>query len=217
VSRANLHAKLGPIGKNAYANRRVDVFLNIPYDRNFEKLYLAYIAGLSAFGLYPRATLEIPTSIRRLDRILKLIHSCPYSLHDMSRIELDRTRPSTPRFNMPFELGLSVSWQRTKDKRHAWYVLESDAYRFSKSLGDLNGTDVHVHDGKIAGVFSALGNIFVREKRRPTVTQMRRIYSSVKKNLPLILRDAGARSPFEARAFSDLRVLARESANRYVG
>jgi hypothetical protein len=46
------------------------VFLNIPYDSAFENLYLDYIAGVSAFGLKPRAALEIPTSQRRLDRIL---------------------------------------------------------------------------------------------------------------------------------------------------
>jgi hypothetical protein len=33
---------------------RFSVFLNIPYDSAFENLYLAYIAGLSAFGLIPR-------------------------------------------------------------------------------------------------------------------------------------------------------------------
>jgi hypothetical protein len=58
---------------------RYSVFLNIPYDSAFENLYLAYIASLSAFGHIPRATLEIPTSQRRLERILKLIQECAYS------------------------------------------------------------------------------------------------------------------------------------------
>lgn len=51
-------------------------------------------AGLSAFGLIPRATLEIPTSQRRLERILKLIEDCRYSIHDLSRIPkpLERCR-----------------------------------------------------------------------------------------------------------------------------
>jgi hypothetical protein len=52
---------------------RYSVFLNISYDSAFENLYLAYIAGLSAFGLIPRATLEIPTSRRKLERILSLL------------------------------------------------------------------------------------------------------------------------------------------------
>jgi hypothetical protein len=67
---------------------RYYVFLNIPYDQAFENLYLAYIAGLSAFGLIPRATLEIPTSQRRLERILKLIRECAYSIHDLSRVHM---------------------------------------------------------------------------------------------------------------------------------
>ena len=61
------------------------VFLNIPYDRAFEPLYLAYIAGLSAFRLAPRATPQIPGGERRLDRILDLIRDCRYSIHDLSR------------------------------------------------------------------------------------------------------------------------------------
>ena len=87
---------------------RYSVFLNIPYDSAFENLYLAYIAGLSAFGLIPRATLEIPTSQRRLERILKLLQQCAYSIHDLSRVQLDAKAPRVPRFNMPFELGLAV-------------------------------------------------------------------------------------------------------------
>jgi hypothetical protein len=39
---------------------KVGLFLNIPYDSSFKDLYLAYIAGVSSFGLAPRATLEIP-------------------------------------------------------------------------------------------------------------------------------------------------------------
>jgi hypothetical protein len=45
--------------------RPTKVFLNIPYDKNFERLFLAYIAGISALGLIPRATLEITDSTRR--------------------------------------------------------------------------------------------------------------------------------------------------------
>ena len=37
------------------------------------RFYLAYIAGVRAFQLVPRATLEIPGGERRLDRILGLL------------------------------------------------------------------------------------------------------------------------------------------------
>jgi hypothetical protein len=41
---------------------RAEVFLNIPYDYKFERLFLAYIAGISTYGMVPRATLEITDS-----------------------------------------------------------------------------------------------------------------------------------------------------------
>ena len=134
---------------------RADVFLNVPYDKPFQNLCLAYISGISAFGLVPRATLEIQANIRRLDRILKLIRGCQYSVHDLSRVELDAKRPPTPRFNMPFELGLCVAWARTATKTHSWFVYESKAWRLSKSLGDLDGTDPYIHMRTVNGVFQS--------------------------------------------------------------
>jgi hypothetical protein len=84
------------------------VFLNIPYDPQFTRQFLAYITAVSALSLVPEATLGI-TGNRRLDRIASLIERCAYSIHDLSRVQLDRNAPATPRFNMPFELGLAVA------------------------------------------------------------------------------------------------------------
>ena len=187
---------------------RYYVFLNIPYDRAFENLYLAYIAGLSAFGLIPRATLEIPTSQRRLERILKLIRGCAYSIHDLSRVQLDRRTPRVPRFNMPFELGLAVAHD-ARNRRASWYVCETVAHRVSKSLSDLNGTDVRIHGGTVRGTFGALCDIFVRKTRQPSVQGMYRIYLVLRRNLPTIMRHAGARDPYGARVFRDLIFAAR--------
>src|ERR1700674_1398811 len=125
-----------PRGKRVPGLRRppAKVFLNIPYDSKFQNLCLAYICGISALGFVPRATLEIPGGIRRLDRIFKLIQECRYSVHDLSRVELDVKRPPTPRFNMPFELGLCVAWERIGRNKHTWFVFEGRARRLTKSL-----------------------------------------------------------------------------------
>lgn len=136
-------------------------FLNIPYDNAFQSLYLAYIAGITAFGLAPRATIEIPGGARRPDRVFDLIKSCRYSFHDLSRVELDVRRPATPRFNMPFELGLAVAWDKLNAGQHVWFVLEAKSRRLHKSLSDLGGTDAYVHGGKPKGVFRELGNALV--------------------------------------------------------
>ncbi|SPF56031.1 hypothetical protein SBA4_7670004 [Candidatus Sulfopaludibacter sp. SbA4] len=95
--------------KGRRGTARDGVFLNVPYDSAFADLFLAYIAGVAAFDLEPRATLEIVGGERRLDRTFELIERCRYSVHDLSRVEVDARRP-TPRFNMPFELGLAVAW-----------------------------------------------------------------------------------------------------------
>jgi len=55
-------------------------------------------------GFLPRATLGIGGN-RRLDRIASLIESCSYSIHDLSRVQLNRNAPRTPRLNMPLDLA----------------------------------------------------------------------------------------------------------------
>jgi len=186
-------------------------FINIPYDDRFQDLYLAFIAGLSAFGLDPRATVEVPGGTRRLDRIYELITSCQYSFHDLSRVQLDTQPPRTPRFNMPFELGLVLGWLKTsRSTNHTWFIFEAVTRRISKSLSDLDGTDPYIHDGRPKGAFRELGNALVRNADQPTMQQMNAIYKSIKNDFPLIVKNTGVRSLFEARAFKQLVVLARK-------
>jgi hypothetical protein len=181
------------------------VFVNIPYDERFRRLYLAYIVGLTHLGLEPRATLGIPSGERRLDRILALIQSCRYSIHDLSRVQLDRTPPRTPRFNMPFELGLAVTWAKLHPRRHGWFVLESVVRRLPKSLSDLDGSDPHIHNSTVEGVMRELCNAFVRTRpARPTVPDMMQTYRGLSRKRDAIVAAAGARSVFEARIFDDL-------------
>ncbi len=198
------------------APKAESVFLNIPYDSRFENLLLAYIAAISAFGFTPRAALEIPFSRRRLDRIVDLISASEYSVHDLSRVQLDTHAPRTPRFNMPFELGLTVALERTAARDHHWVVCESQRHRLHKSLSDLDGTDVYVHDGTIRGVFRELCNVFVRSHRQPNVVQMMQIYRVLRTEFRGILRSAGARDPFNARVFKDLSILASAAADEIV-
>ena len=114
------------------------VFLNIPYDQGFSDLYLAYIAGAAAFGLVPRAAIEIPGGALRLNRIFALLLECRYSIHDVSRLE--------PRFGMPFELGLALAWSEFNESgrivprsEHIWFVFAANRRGIGKSLSDLLG------------------------------------------------------------------------------
>ncbi len=184
-------------------------FLNIPYDKQFENLYLAYIVGLTALGFVPRATLGVPRDARRLERILQLIQSCRFSVHDISRIQLDRRPPRAPRFNMPFELGLTVAWTILNPARHSWVGCDEVQHRPVKAISDLNGTDFHIHRGTIAGVLGALCDAFVSRSQRPTVPRMLRVYRQLRRAVPALQAAAGARDLFQARVFNDLVVASR--------
>lgn len=134
------------------------MFLNVPYDDQYEPLFLAAIAGLCGLGLRPRAALELPSSRRRLDRIFRLIRTCRYSIHDLSRVEA--TAGGVPRFNMPFEAGLAVAIAHVR--RHDWWLLETRPHRLQQSLSDLNGSDPVIHGGRSDGMLQALDSIFSR-------------------------------------------------------
>jgi hypothetical protein len=193
--------------------RRDSAFLNIPYDLAYEDHFLAYIAGVAAFGLNPRATLELTSGDRRLDRIFELISACRYSFHDLSLVDLDRTPPLTPRFNMPFELGLVVGWQNAAPSGHDWFVFESSRHRLQKSLSDLNGTDPFIYGPTVDGILREIRNALSRHDVQPTAAQMRNILDDLIENAaPAILKATRASSVFEARPFAELVVAARRSA-----
>src|ERR1035441_2238158 len=84
--------------------RRRGVFLNTPFDKPYERLFVALIGVLVALGRIPRCVLEIPEMGNgRQARILDLMQSCSFSIHDLSRVGLP------VRFNMPFELELAFT------------------------------------------------------------------------------------------------------------
>jgi hypothetical protein len=196
---------------------RAEVFLNIPYDKTFDRLFVAYIAGISALGMVPRATLEIPDSSRRLEKILRLARSCKYSVHDLSRVQMDPAKPRVPRFNMPFELGLCVAdANRREGQKQNWFVFEAVANRLDKSLSDLKGTDPRIHGVTVRGVLSGLCNIFRRPGRQPTVPQMMQIYKDLRKKQAVILKKAGSKTLYTGRVFADFCVAASSEAERTV-
>ena len=117
---------------------------------------------------------------------------------------------------MPFELGLAIGYENAANAGQAWCVCESEPYRIQKSLSDLNGVDVYIHDGTIAGVFRAMSSAFIRSTRQPTVPQMKQIYRILRAELKDTLRKSGSTSPYNARVFRDLSVIASAAADDLV-
>ncbi len=185
----------------ARQKRIQSVFLNIPYDGQFEELYLAYVVGLAQLGLKINTTFAIPNQ-GRLDEIVQLIQQSDVSIHDLSRIELSS---GIPRFNMPLELGLALYHSHITKGRHRIFVFERKVYRTQQSTSDLNGLDPQIHHGTPKGVMAGLRNIFYQADGT-TVPEMLSSYRAVKRKLPALRRNAGSRSLFEASIFKDLTV-----------
>jgi hypothetical protein len=116
---------------------------------------------------------------------------------------------------MPFELGLAVAHAR-QHPQHTFYVFEETKHRLSKSLSDLDGTDVYIHRATLNGLFAQLADAFVRADRQPTVAQMWVIYHKLRGWLPQVLRISGADTVFRARPFSDLSTFASAVADDVV-
>jgi hypothetical protein len=139
-----------------------DVFINAPFDDDYERVFVATLAGLVGLGLNPRCVLEIPPNADRLRRLHGLISVCPFSLHDLSRVQVSRSGQfRVPRFNMPFELGLAAAIAETNNgASHQWMMLEEKRFRLGQSLSDVSGYDSYVHGGTIEGMVDALLDIF---------------------------------------------------------
>lgn len=193
------------------ARDRDTVFLNVPYDQRYEPLYVALIAGLCGLGLNPRTTLEIPGSRRRLERIVELIRSCEYSIHDLSRIQASGPPPRVPRFNMAFELGLAVCWSLVGSRSHEWFLFEEMPHRLQRSLSDLNGTDPYIHNGAVDRVLVELTNAFVRVRPQPPLEKLQRIHRLVHASARRLRRTHG--TLFSAVSFRQL-VLTAAAATR---
>lgn len=136
------------------------VFINCPFDGAYEPIFRGIIFAVHHMGLKPRSALEISDGGQlRLDKIFGLIENCKYSIHDISRTELDSNH-GLPRFNMPFELGLDLGCRKF-GKRHATktaLILDVERYRYQKFISDIAGLDIEEHRGSIATAITVVRN-----------------------------------------------------------
>jgi hypothetical protein len=161
--------------------------------------------------MVPFVASRVPGGERRLDRILALIQGCRYSIHDLSRVEVNLAPPATPRFNMPLELGLAIAWAKLRPRRHTWSLWGASPRRVQKSMSDLDGTDPYIHGGTVQGVLSELRSAFVF-KSSPPVRKMLEAYWLVESSVGGILDDAGTGNLFAASVFRELCFVALKAA-----
>lgn len=127
-----------------------NVFVNCPFDKEYEHILQAILFCLVRFGLRPRIASEKNDSGEaRIDRIFDLIVSSRYSIHDLSRCQA-REAGEYYRLNMPFELGIDYCCRRIGEdplSRKHILILEEKHYRYQAAISDLAGSDIEAHDG----------------------------------------------------------------------
>jgi hypothetical protein len=119
---------------------------------------------------------------------------------------------------MPFELGLVVALQRKWMWMHShqWYVFEAKAHRAEKSLSDIKGTEIFIHEGKPLGVLRQLSNLLIRRREQPTLVELQAILRELNEVAVRTKKELHIKSLFEPRVFVDLVNAAIEIARRRV-
>lgn len=166
-----------------------DVFINCPFDPEYQKLFEALIFTTFACSFRPRSAKEVADDAElRLNKIYSLIEQCRFGIHDISRTELDATN-NLPRFNMPLELGIFLGAKRfgnkgQKEKRAL--IFDFEAYRYMKFLSDIAGADIHIHNNDPQKIMTEtrdwLANVSNRDL--PSANKVQILYEKFAVELP---------------------------------
>ena len=131
------------------------VFINCPFDSAYKALLHAIIFASVCRGFFPRSAVESGSvADPRMARILEVLFSSRYSIHDLSRCRGEGSE-ALARFNMPLELGMALAI-RHQDGQHDWAVLVPNDHQYLKFVSDLGGFDPLTHDGTVQMVVRAV-------------------------------------------------------------
>lgn len=146
------------------------IFINCPFDAAFAGMFDAFVFTATFCGFTVRSALEVSDSgDLRMAKIVRLIEQSKFSLHDISRVELDE-KSGLPRFNMPIELGIALGMKhlgRAKLRDHCLLVLDREKYRYQIFASDLSGVDIVAHDGNPEKAIHAIRDFLAPQSGTP--------------------------------------------------
>lgn len=176
-----------------------NVFINCPFDQRYFPLFNAIVFTVHDIGFRPRCALEASNAGQfRLSKILDIISECKYSIHDLSRTELDRDS-RLPRFNMPLELGLDLGCKRfgsSRQKDKVCLIMDVEPFRYQKFISDIAGQDISSHSGLEKQVVEIVRNwlrleVSPRRVKIPSGTGIFKRYQTFQRALPKICKKLG--------------------------
>src|SRR6266478_4893698 len=125
------------------------VFINCPFDKQYQPFFDATVFCVVACGFEPRCTLELTDAGEvRIENIYRLIAQCNHSVHDISRTEVEDQPFRLPRFNMPLELGIFLGAKRFggRSSQKRCLILDRAPYRYQRFISDIAGQDIPADD-----------------------------------------------------------------------
>ena len=146
------------------------IFVNCPFDEAYRPLLMATIFSVQYMGMQPMLALDSQDSGEvRFHKILELVRTCRYGIHDLSRCRAQK-EGEFYRLNMPLELGLDLGARyfgsgRLLTKR--CLVMETEKYRYQKALSDIGGSDIQAHQDSAEEVAKIIREWLVTESTPP--------------------------------------------------
>lgn len=178
------------------ASPSASVFINCPFDTQYQSIFEAIAFCVVACGFVPRCTLELTDAGEvRIENIYRLIAQCNHGIHDISRTEVEDQPYRLPRFNMPLELGIFLGAKRfgghSSQKR--CLIVDREPYRYKRFISDIGGQDIKAHRRSPAKAIrhvrdwlqSAPGKAAI-----PGGTKIWQDYQRFRRELPVIAEDA---------------------------
>lgn len=172
-----------------------NVFINCPFDALYRSIFNAIVFAVHDSGFRPRCALEASDAGQfRLEKIMKIISECKYSIHDISRTELD-SLTRLPRFNMPLELGLDLGCRRFGKayyKHKVTLILDTAPHRYQKFISDIAGQDIYSHRGNPDRAIKQVRNWLRTATGKndiPSGLHIRQRYELFGKVLPYLCKD----------------------------
>lgn len=149
------------------------VFVNCPFDRDYDAILQAILFVITYFGFEARIARERNDSgEHRLAKIAELIEKSRFSIHDLSRSRA-RKKGEYARHNMPFELGMDFGCRQFGQAHHAAkqiLVLADKRYDYAIALSDLAGNDIQSHGGKFDRAIRCVRNWLVNDAQASRTT-----------------------------------------------
>ena len=185
---------------SARVQRSQKVFLNFPYDRTYEDVFLGLVCALTMLGRTPVVTFDLPDHGQgRLKRIWDLLQECATSIHDLSAVGLP------VRFNMPFELGLACGLQRARRQQaHRFFVFETERNRIDYTTSDLKGIDPRIHGRTATGAINAVLDVLDSSRGQTTTEDVLWVYRRLKCIIPGLKRRHRSESLYRRAILNDL-------------